>query len=56
MALSGFKLVMQLFLRHIIEADSINCVHKCIHKKDAAVFHHIITEETFRLGDYTEMK
>ena len=36
------KLVMQGFLKDIIEVGSINFVHKCIHKEDAAAFHHII--------------
>ena len=44
------KLVMQLFLKDIIEVGSINVVRKYIHKKDTAVFHHIIHRSNIWTG------
>ena len=43
MALCGVKAGnATFFLKYIIEDGFANVVYKCIHKKDAAVFHHVI--------------
>ena len=42
MALCGVKTDNPFFLKYIIQDGSINVVYKCILKKDARVFHHIV--------------
>lgn len=49
MAHCRFKTGNGTFLKDIIEVGSINFVHKRIHKKDTALFYHIIHRMNIRL-------